>query len=1492
MRLSEAVRQPAASTEGNKSYRLSDVMALAPENIKKNERNFFGNMKESFIRGQASAELDQAAYLARNKMLDFDTEVRPLLEAQKKIVSGDPIEGENFVSNTMYAIANMAPAMLNGIVEGKASAAIAGGAAAVSFPPAVIPMAIAGDLAGSFSHWRRQGIGSIYAQNQMTEEPVAPEIATPLEEIGGSIYGAIEFSQIDKLIPGSAAATKRLFSDSLKRTIGRMALKYGKNWVTEVGEEGLQEIVQESALEVGKQIEGVSDKSIGKAVTDIALKGWEASKDSALPMLFLMAPGGVVEGARVAEFEKTKTQVREDTARQIVDIAKNMKEGEISIEGEPFKGEIPDITTDAEGKIIPIEVEGEKKDKETTIPGDVSSGKYLPSKGVDTIGRNIPDWDNAEVYHSTSEDAEGDIVKGGFRFLGEGQGGYYGTAISLSPDAEFTKQFGDKMITARVKPGANILNLNDSKDWAIWQPLIEGKSLGDYKDIALANGIDGVYDAGAGDLFIYNEKVIEVAQGSAAVPLETAEEVEWDEEITPEKIAPKKKGLSALDEKIQNIKDKAKSSALAKDALAYVKTLQKDLIRRVAPHKDGQLKEEYKSIPTKYKNKNGQTPDVIASNLGISESELSDYLRDLDSQVERLKEEIQESKPKVLDIRISEVKQLRDRMRDVMLGEVKGRQQTKEQIKAYQKELTDMIKGLDIPAKDKAKFLSTIKDANTAYMLNKKMTEVVDRADKYAEAEKKRKTKEKIAREIKYTKPVSGKGKYDYQSNKLFKEIRDIFRMSGKAAQEMLDSMEEDLSEIGLIKRRLVSFKANGASGSVALHEQVLADIKHLKYLGSLSKNEEAFLEKVGRRVAVEEVSDGIDKVKADKKTLKTKIGNMYRKGFTSIHSMISSIAGKEVADKLDPEINENAKDIAIFKKTKQITNKIAKILGLNKADDVIQEFQNRSEKVYEMVDRDGLVTQISKMQIMDIHNSIKNDLVRERYHNAFGEEQIDTLLSELTVEEEMIADVMMESIQEYKEVLNKRSIETTGLDMGSVENYWMATSEYVPDLTDDYKSQGETPSAMKARSTSSKVFPIPKNAWEKTNRHISQAEHVDKLSRQFVALKQVFSDRKVKNQIENKFGEDVYKTIMDQIENISLNRVTERGDFITGTMGKIVNNWVTAKISLNPSVFVKQLGSVINYAENMPSGQWAKGFSKGMLTPKETFKFMWEGSDGFLEARFNRGMSEAMAEALKGAKMIGKGKQSWTKGLSSWVRAGDISAIIYGGYPYVQHQIKLNKAKGMSDKAATKAAFKSFKVASLKSQQSGLSSGLSQFQNKRGAPYRLLLAFKNTANQYFRKQIDAIMQYQNGDISAKQLAKVTTIYSIINPMVFAGSGVLVKGALKGIGSMFGAYHDDDEDFVAEITSAMLMQMLINPYQVVPVLDDMTNFAARRAFGKPAWKVMSTPVLDDLSVAMQKLTKDDITFLDYMDSFGTIGEISTGLPIKTISRTAGYLIGD
>jgi hypothetical protein len=1504
--LDEAMQTTSVLPEKEqKFYRLNDVMALETDNVKKNENTFWGNMKDSFRRGQASADIDQAGYFARIGDLDFDKNVRPLVEMRQKLAEEKPIRGDNFVSNTLYQIAEMAPAMLNGIIEGKTTGALAAGGAAVvgqMGPQALTPEEIVtvpgayavGTLIGGFEYWRRQGTGSMYIEMKMQDEPLDDKIAGPLADIGGILYGSVEFSQIKKLLPGSDKLIKRLASDSLKKSIGRLAARFGINWATEVGEEGVQQVIQDTATEVGNRIAGQSNKTVGNAVRDILLNGWQASVDSALPMLFLMGPGTAVDTYRTLNTSKDQKIVMDDNVKKVLEVMHKLKESG-KAEGVTFEEtlEVEQTPTSQEVAKDPL-IEEAKKYK-------TAEGFFFDKLGKgenEVFYHKIGDNNIEIIKNPTARDRKqmSDEFKKEFP-QGKGEPPYRTTYDEFGNVYIFRS---DKSTHGDIEPFLrDTLGVYASQDqWTgkkhltqIWEQAQKGKGeidslIEEAKKYKTAEEFVSSYSIKK-NLERHNISV----NDDNTVTLYHATHPGVKEKILREGFikggtgAPG--GMTGL-----SIKDAAFLGADKKwvsetwggrsGNIVEVKVPVQYLRQPAQNEKEFYFEGGLKLVDKK---NNVWEPAKPPRKTFYNEIDSLDYdFLNPDKKLTQIWEQAQKEKapikktPKALKQRLSEINQTLKQPQAI----------TRAEIKAYQSELISNIKDLDIDAKDKAKFLTSIRDANTQIMLEKESKKVYERAFKYFEAKEKRETKDKIDKELTYTKPVKqGQrkvGKYDYESNKFFAGLRDLNKINQETAQKEIDALPEGGDEFVLIKKRFLSYKANGMKGTAELHKQVLADIKKLKYLGGLAKNEQDFLNKVNRVEKITFVSDGIEKVDADKNTVKTKIGNLYRKGFANIYSMLNSIGGKNVADELDTEIKENDKVVAIFKKTTEVTKNVSDMLELKHPDFILEWLEERSAEDFELVDVDGLVHKISKMQILDIYNSIKNDMIRQRYFNAFGSEQIDTILDNLTQKEMLVADYMQEVVQEYFPILNKRSIETTGLDLGQVSNYWSATSEYNPDILDDVRVQGETPSAMKERVNSVKVFPVPKNAWYKMTKAISDAEHVDKLSPTYIELKRIFSNRKIKNQIVNKFGEDIYRTINDQLDNISRAKNSQRQDGVSDIIGMGINNWVTAKIAVSPSTFAKQLLSVINYSENMPSGKWSKGFFDGLTSPKETFDYMWNNSEGFLEQRFNRGYSEALNNALEGAKSISKNKYSWTKGLSAWVRAGDISAIIYGGYPYVKYL----ESQGMSKQEA----FRKFKEATLKAQQSGLSSGRSQWQNNNNATARLLLAFKNTANQYFRKQVDAIISYQNGDISAEQLFKTTMIYSVINPILYAATGKAVAMGMKSLGTLlFGAVHDDEEDAESFLMD-LLIQVLVNPFNAIPLLDDLSMFAAREMADKPTWKVFSTPVIDDIETGARNMAKDYITLEDYFETFGTVGEVLTGAPIKSALRYYKYLTGE
>lgn len=799
----------------------------------------------------------------------------------------------------------------------------------------------------------------------------------------------------------------------------------------------------------------------------------------------------------------------------------------------------------------------------------------------------------------------------------------------------------------------------------------------------------------------------------------------------------------------------------------------------------------------------------------------------------------------------------------------------KKEVKLVQEEIIKGLQDSELDAKDKSKFIASIKNIQTAEQLNRVLPEIKQRIERLETAATKRDVTEKIKKELKYTKPVKvGQkkvAKFDYERSKVFDEIRGYDKLTQTKAQEALDKIpEEPTNEIDLIKARFLSLKANGTSASAQIYEQVLADIKNMKKLGKEAKDATSFEKAVYQEARVDDALASIDKITGTAKSIKTKIVNAYRKGFSNTYSMLNSIGGKKFAETYDPELRENKRNTAIYQRTVEMTENAAEIYGEN---NIMRLFETMARMDYTITDvKDGLTTELSKLELIDIYNSIKNGKKKQDYYGTFGKEQIDRLLGSLTESDKAFGDSMQETVQGYREIINQRNIETTGRDIGFVENYWPGSSEFQVSVTDDMRVQGETPKAARERAKTP-VIPIPRNAWYKAQKHIGQGEHVANLSREYETLKRLFNDRKVKHAITQKFGEDVYNTVLDQIENISLNKQSARIDSISSTFQKAINNWVTAKIAFNPSTFVRQLTSVGNYAEQMHAGKWTTGFWKGITHPKATFDYMWKNNP-WLEARFNKGYSEALSEAIKGAESISVNKKVWTRMLTSLVRGGDIAAIIYGGYPL------------MLEKGAS-----AFESATLKAQQSGLSSSISQFQNSKNPFTRLFLAFKNTSNQYFRKMVDAAISRQNGDISREQFAKTMAIYAVIQPILYVSAGFATKTAFSALGRALGRPDYDPEEEKEKFLNEIMIQMIVSPVNAIPIINDVVRTAARKLTGQKIYQVFSLPLLDDLERGFRALSKEEVSGVDYFKTMTTILEMATASPIGTAIRYYELLMG-
>lgn len=789
-----------------------------------------------------------------------------------------------------------------------------------------------------------------------------------------------------------------------------------------------------------------------------------------------------------------------------------------------------------------------------------------------------------------------------------------------------------------------------------------------------------------------------------------------------------------------------------------------------------------------------------------------------------------------------------------------------------QGDIINYIKEQPISNDHKFRLINEVKKTNSEVTYEKAVDEVKRRAAEYYEQEQKKILTTQIKKEIKKSKPTKvTQQRYDYETNKLFQTLREYNKFTQELASAELEKLInlEDPTNVDLIKMRFLNYKANGMSSSTQLMEKVLDDILQAKRLGSMLKDQADIEAAINREQLKQEVISALEKSTADEDKLKTRFANLYRRGFANLYSLINSISSRKIAERYEMETVLNDADVTYYKHTDNLTKKVMAVFGVKSRGDLLNKFADLGEKVDTIYAEDGKRYKISKLEIIDIYNAIKNEKTRANYMANYGEEQVMRFVNMLSQEERLFADLLMEDINSLYPETNKVYVETYGMDLKKVENYWPATSDHISetDLLGDFYRQQETPSFYKER-TKGRVTPLPRNAWEKYLKHVNESIYMVKVARKYKELSTTFKSSRVRNLIENKYGKGVYRELIDQIDSISLNAKSESLNYVESVFGSMLNNFVVAKIAIAPTVFAGQLTSITNYSEEVNTAEFYKNFAYGLAHPKEVISFMKKHAGNFLETRYKGGYSEALSRVQREAEtasrrkykiLSDKTKYNVTNALTSFVRLGDLGSLMFGGYAEIQSN--LNAGMKLED------AIKKFEFDTLRSQQSSNAASLSSFQKSTGFS-RVLLAFKNTQHQYFRKIVDSIIQYQRGEIDAKQCAKTIMNYAVIQGSLY----IIAKNAVK---AAMGLGDDDDE-----LTDGLLEQLLVGNLDAIPFLSDIAHYAYKKAAGEYTHGLLSMLGLDDIERAIMKLYKQDKDVYDWVDVIAPLIEGTTAIPVK------------
>ena len=812
----------------------------------------------------------------------------------------------------------------------------------------------------------------------------------------------------------------------------------------------------------------------------------------------------------------------------------------------------------------------------------------------------------------------------------------------------------------------------------------------------------------------------------------------------------------------------------------------------------------------------------------------------------------------------------------------------------YKEVVVEIMKNLNfLQAEDKARLTTNILDINGVSSLMGQIDSIMDIAETMEDVNYRRMLQREIHKELQGTKNIKKGprtvGKYDYRTNKLFEELRELDKLTREKADEKRLDMQKLTSaeDNGLNYRqklinKFLSYKAKGMIyADTDLMKEIYDEIVRIKLAGKTAKDEVDLQEKLDESKEIERLVEIVKSKNKDKKKGKANIIlRGYIDGFGNLESTLNGIFNKKVADEYGAEIlyAETQADVMQYEIKDKFEQEVAKIYDLPKWDwdrQIIKylgekyTFQENRRKydpeTFELTKSLTVEKEMTKMDLILAYMWSMNPTLNKRLINMFGEAQLENMFDELSPQDIKFAELMLRTAQSTYPQANKAYIKKYGLDLPKVTAYFPSKVERGTeiDLFNDYSSKSLNNAFTKSRTTSELVpmefsnpVQILYNHIDGVAKFVNMVEHLDKAN--------VILNNKefLKPVIVEKFGDDVYKTLTQILLNTTYKAESKVYNGIQKIFDYLSSNWIVANISTRPIVALKQLLSANNYATEMPVVEWSKGFVKSVFDYKNTIDYMMKIP--YVKARLGGSMQN---EFLK--QYVNNSAFARTKKIKDFlamnVKLGDAGSLIFGGKPYIDYLI----SQGVSESEA----IKQFVLQTNRTQQSSAISSMSNFQvsASRQPLARVATAYRNAQAQYLRKCADAIISYTNGDIELKQCAKTVFHYMFLQPFLFnvATSGSLLIWATSG----------DDEEFWADFKLSMLNLCMDS----VGMLAELYNFVIRQIVEGEKYRPVNTPLWGDIQREITRIAKEDAEFEDFVNGFGYLfGNIGTGVPVPAI----------
>lgn len=784
---------------------------------------------------------------------------------------------------------------------------------------------------------------------------------------------------------------------------------------------------------------------------------------------------------------------------------------------------------------------------------------------------------------------------------------------------------------------------------------------------------------------------------------------------------------------------------------------------------------------------------------------------------------------------------------------------------------------------DKAKLTTNILDVPSLEFLMASIDNIMDVAKTMEDVAYRRKLEREIHKELQGTKNIrkSGRsvGKYDYKTNKLFEELRSLDRLSPEQANELrLDAgkfasaEEKGLSFKDKLVMNFLSYKAGGRTyANTDLMKELYDAIVKIKLVGKSAKSELELMEQLDETKDIEELIEIVNKKKKGKQITKT-----YNDAFANLETVVNLIFNKDIKEKYASEIlhDSTVSTAWAWEQKQKVQDEIAEIYNLPKWNwdrqiikylaekHTFDEIRRKYDEKGELLKTRIIPRELSKMDIINIYIQSMNEVGEKRLKNQFGQETLDTILDEMSLEDVKLAEVLLRTVQSFYDMINKTYIRKYGLDLPKVSNYFPFTPERISDVETFNEYSAQSYSFTKSRANSELIPMDFHNPLQIVFNHIDSVAKFCFMSDSIDKANKVFRNADLKRAIIYKYDEGAYKTLEQQLLNVTNRKQNAVYNGINKMLDNLASNWISANVMVKVSTGVKQLLSACNYSTEMPYATWVKGYLKALSKPKETIDYMMKIP--YLKARFHGGYSN---EALK--QFVDNAKVAQIKSLKNFlalnIKLGDMGAIVFGGKPYIDYLIN---EKGLTETEA----IKEFVLSTNRTQQSGEIASLSNYQvTWSSSPFlRVLTAYRNSQQQYVRMCGDALVSVANGDMSKEQCAKIIFNFAFLQPFMFevATSGSLLRLVLTG----------DDDDLWKDLKKSIFNLGADS----LAFLGEAWRYAVGVIIaGEKKKQNVEMPLWSDIQREINRLTKEDIELSDFLKFLGTmVGKLGFGVDVN------------